>query len=180
MNARSELIDIFTRERYALQGYIVAIVRDYQIAEDIYQDVAVTVLENLEKFDPGGNFRGWIRGIARNKAKQALSKRCRVDLVPNENLETLVDAAYEEQDKDTWTVLSKYQAYLSGCMGRLSKTVQRQFLLRYVDDESLEAISQKTGRSAGAVQVSLSRARQFLHSCVEKRARFGMLTESEP
>ena len=177
---RSELIESFTSQRYVLQGYILAIVRDYHIAEDVYQDVAVAVLENLDRFRPGGNFQGWVRGIARNKAKQALTQRHRVESVPNDRLEELIDTAYEQQSEEKGNLLSRYHVYLADCLSRLTVAVQDMVRLHYIESESMNSVGLRVGKSSGAVQVSLSRARELLHSCIEKRFHADVAAESEP
>ena len=85
------IIEQFTRERYVLEGYILTIVRDHHLAEDVYQDVAVAVFEHLDRFDESRDFRAWVRGIARNKAKQALSKVSKESQFVNEDLDRLVE-----------------------------------------------------------------------------------------
>ncbi|MEI8352572.1 MAG: sigma-70 family RNA polymerase sigma factor [bacterium] len=166
---QDEMIAIFTAERHVLMGYIMAIVRDYALAEDVYQETAVAIVKGLNGFDPSRDFRGYIRGIARNMAKKALTRVSREQAFSSEQMEVLVSQAYEEQTEDTWYVLARYQTYLADCMGRLTGWARTAIRLRYSENLSLESIGRNLGRSPGAVQVGLSRARSFLHGCLEKK-----------
>ncbi len=170
MNAEA-MITIYTAERHVLLGYIMAIVRDYQLAEDVYQETAVAILKDLNGFDPSRDFRAWMRGVARNKAKQALTRVSREQKVPLEELETLIDQAYSEQGEDESAYLIRYQAYLPDCMGRLVDWQRTAVRLRYAENLNLAAIARNLNKSTGAVQVGLSRARDLLHACIEKKWR---------
>lgn len=165
------MITIYTAERHVLLGYIMAIVRDYQLAEDVYQETAVAILKDLNGFDPTRDFRAWIRGVARNKAKQALTRISREEKLPSEDVEVLIDQAYEEQGQEDRSYLIRYQAYLPDCMARLPGWQRIAVRLRYAENLNLEAIARNLDKSVGAVQVGLSRARSLLHKCIEKKWR---------
>jgi RNA polymerase sigma-70 factor (ECF subfamily) len=175
--SKTGLIELFTKERYVLEGYIRAIVRDPHLAEDVYQNVAVEVLENLDRFDPSRDFRSWVRGIARNKAKQELSRHSRLKRAQNTVLDQLVEKAYDEMDEKSWDVLSQYQVYVGRCAKRLSGTARKIVHLRYQSSLSLKAIAERLDKSAGAIQVALSRARHALLQCVERYLSGGLQEE---
>lgn len=167
--SKDHLLEEFTRERHVLEGYIFAIVRDPHLAEDVYQDTAVEVLKNLERYEAALPFRVWVKGIARNKAKQSLSKHARLTPTPNDRLAHLVETAYQEQEESTWDLLSHYHLYLRECMQRLSGTLRSMIQLRYYEGLSAKAVAEQLGKTAGAVDVALTRARQALFECIEKR-----------
>lgn len=173
------MITIYTAERHVLLGYIMAIVRDYQLAEDVYQETAVVILKDLNGFDPSRDFRAWMRGVARNKAKQALTRVSREQKVPMDELEALIDQSYEEQGADDRAYLIRYQAYLPDCMGRLIDWQRTAVRLRYAENLNLTAIARHLDKSVGAVQVGLSRARDLLHKCIEKKWRLAQAMGGE-
>ena len=177
-NNQAKLIQCFTQDRYALEGYILAIVRDPHLAADVYQDVAVVVFEQLDRYDTTRDFRAWVRGIARNKAKQSLSRADKLQCLPSERLEELVDQAYAEQSDDTWIGLARYGHYLSDCLTKLTATVRRILDLRYGQNLSLKQVAGQVGKSEGSVQVAVSRAREALHQCIDQaRQSSGKETE---
>ena len=178
MNSEA-MITIYTAERHVLLGYIMAIVRDYQLAEDVYQETAVAILKDLNGFDPSRDFRAWMRGIARNKAKQALTRISREQKLPAEEVETLIAQAYEEQSEEDRNYLVRYQAYLQDCMERLTDWQRTAVRLRYAENLNLESIARNLDKSTGAVQVGLSRARSLLHKCIEKKWRLAQAMGSE-
>lgn len=165
------MVTIYTAERHVLLGYIMAIVRDYQLAEDVYQDTAVAILKEMNGFDPNRDFRAWMRGVARNKAKQALTRISREQKFPAEEIEALIDQAYDERSDEDRSLLMRYQIHLRECMERLADWQRVAIRLRYAENLNLESIARNIGKSAGAVQVGLSRARGLLHKCIEKKWR---------
>lgn len=173
------MITIFTAERHVLLGYIMAIVRDYQLAEDVYQETAVAILKDVNGFAPGRDFRAWMRGVARNKAKQMLTRVSREQKLPSGEIDALIDQAYEEQGEEDRAFLIRYQAYLPDCMRRLPDWQGVAVRLRYAENLNLEAIARNLDKSTAAVQVGLSRARTLLHQCIEKKWRLGLVTGGE-
>lgn len=165
----AKLIEQFTHERCVLEGYILAIVRDARLAEDVYQDVAVAVLQSLDRYDPDYSFSNWVRGIARNKAKTALSKVARHKPTPSERLTQLIDTAYAEQDDSTRDVLSQYHVFLRECLKRLKGSVQTMVRLRYQQNLSIKAIAGKLSKTPDMITVGLYRTRKTLFDCINKR-----------
>lgn len=67
--------ELVKRHFRPLMRYLQRLLRDDHLAEELHQQTWVSVLENLDKFDPpaGGNasgaFKAWLFRIATNKAK---------------------------------------------------------------------------------------------------------------
>ena len=173
------MVTIYTAERHVLLGYIMAIVRDYQLAEDVYQDTAVAILKEMNGFDPSRDFRAWMRGVARNKAKQALTRISREQKFPADEIQALIDQAYDERSDEDRSLMTRYQVYLRDCMERLAAWQRVAIRLRYVENLNLESIARNIEKSVGAVQVGLSRARGFLHKCIEHKWRLAQMRGDE-
>ena len=67
-----ELIRRFTGIRASILGYLRILVGDPHLAEDLFQDISVVVLEKTSTFDRAKDFGAWVRGIARNVAHPAV------------------------------------------------------------------------------------------------------------
>ena len=55
-----------------IEAYLNGMIRDRAIAEDLLQQVALTVTEKFEQFDASRSFTGWAMGIARYRQQVEL------------------------------------------------------------------------------------------------------------
>ena len=63
----SNVVRLLMEHRASLFSYIYTAVRDFDVAEEVFQEVSVAVCESYESFEPGTNFRAWAREIARRR-----------------------------------------------------------------------------------------------------------------
>jgi len=64
---RKALAQLYERYRGRLFGYLVRLAGDRQIAEDVFQEVWIKVLQAIDRFEPAaGSFRTWLFRIASN------------------------------------------------------------------------------------------------------------------
>ena len=75
IDAFEELVNKYKKSVFAI---VYRIIGQYQEAEDISQEVFLTVYEKLYQFDMGKKFAPWIHKIAVNTAISALRKRKKV------------------------------------------------------------------------------------------------------
>ncbi len=66
---------LFLKNTDVLQGFIIALVPDLAAAEDVFQEVFLTVSRLAPKFRPGTDFLAWARAIAVLKARESYRLR---------------------------------------------------------------------------------------------------------
>lgn len=168
-----DLIRRFTGMRASVLGYLRVLVRDAHRAEDLFQETCLVVLRKIGEFDPSGDLGAWVRGIALNLARNALRKERHLHLMPSphlaEAIERAHDGATEREDAETALRLE----HLDDCMEEVDPRQRRLLELRYRGGASLREIARRTGRTEGAVQVALSRIRQFLLRCMDRKTTHG-------
>lgn len=71
------LDELVRRYRDPLLGFIFSMVRDYQAAEEVFQDTWLRVYAKAGKFKPGKKFRTWLYAIAANRSRDELRKMAR-------------------------------------------------------------------------------------------------------
>ena len=49
--------ELYTRHRQPLFNFILRLLQDAALAEDVFQETYMRVLENADRFNPGANFR---------------------------------------------------------------------------------------------------------------------------
>jgi len=152
--------------RDSLLGYIRVLVRDWSLAEELFQEIALVI---LQKTDEVRNFGAWSREIARRHVldhwKKSSSRRQR--LLSAEALETL-ETAYTRHDEEAREAKLEAQRRLGACLDGLPPHLRKIVDLRYGEDLPLQEIADRLRQSAGAVQVALSRIRMRLADCARR------------
>jgi len=118
-----------TENRSKIMAVIVSMVRDFDLAEDLFQQTVLEILRGAEKFDAARDFLPWASGVARNVVRRHWRAAARRPaLASQEWLDKLAGLAVEEQDEDVWQA---ERAALQVCLNKLPEKMQRLFLLRY-------------------------------------------------
>jgi RNA polymerase sigma-70 factor (ECF subfamily) len=165
---REQLIREFQRDRHLLLGYLRALVGDPSLAEDLFQDVSVVVLQKIEQFDPGRDLQAWCRGIARNLVLRHRQDAVRLRAFEDDRLVELIDAAFAENaGRDLW---DPRRNELRPCLEALAASSRELVHRRYETGLSMRSIAARLSRTEAAVQVALSRVRKWLADCIERRA----------
>jgi RNA polymerase sigma-70 factor, ECF subfamily len=164
VNGREEVIRLFMKHRAGLFAFALAVVRDFQFAEDVLQEVAVVVCEQWEDFKPGTNFSAWARQITRNKiySMSRVSQR-NIALTP-EAMDGFEFAAsrHGEEDPDRIDALRH-------CLQKLGEKARQIVLLRYHQGLDCSTVAQRLQSTAPAIHMALSRIRSRLSDCITAR-----------
>jgi RNA polymerase sigma-70 factor (ECF subfamily) len=150
---------LFLEHQPALRCYVLSIVRDFVLAQDVVQETFLAVTRKAASFDLSTQFLAWACTIARFEALNAL-RRANRPALSAETLELL--AASEEAPGPDYR-----SDWLQRCMGRLTPTLQKMMRLRYEEALKPSEISKLIGWTPNAVCVATSRARTELRRCME-------------
>lgn len=166
---QDDLIRRFTGMRASVLGYLRVLVRDAHLAEDLFQETCLVVLRKVADFDRTGDFGAWVRTIALNLARNALRKERYVHLMPAPHLAETIERAHAGETASEEAETAARLEHLAHCLGRLERRQRELLEMRYRGGATLRGLAQRTGRTEGAVQVALTRVRQFLLRCIEKQ-----------
>jgi RNA polymerase sigma factor (sigma-70 family) len=138
---------------------ITRILRSRSIAEDVLQEVFVSIWQRAEQYDPTrGRPITWMMTIARNRA---------IDQLRRERDKPVQLESSEAEDKEGVSVWLAGGELLNHCMNLLSGQ-QRNFLeLAYVTGASHQEIAYITGSPLGTVKSGIRRALLRLRRCLE-------------
>lgn len=133
-----------------------------QYREECLNDVLLAIWNNIDSFQPEKNsFKNWIAAIAKYKAIDYLRKYKRqfseVSLDEMEFEKTVNDDLFENE-------ISEKMEELLSCLSEKDKNL---FMRLYVNEESLDDISESTEMSKPVIYNRLSRAKKKL----KKRGR---------
>ena len=143
--------------RYQRRVYALAYqhLRDADEAQDLAQEVFVTLFRNLRRFDPERPFEPWFWRLAGNVAA---SYRRRRRAAPLE----LSDQSAGESRRDTLP--------LESALADLSSDLRLPVLLHYYLDRPLDEVAEALGLSLSAVKSRLHRARAILRRVLVEEA----------
>jgi len=159
----------FMRQRAQHLGFLRVLCRDDALAEELFQDLAVAVIEGASRFRPeDGAFDAWVRGIARNLWRGHLRRR-RPTRALDAQVEEAVASAWDDRSPVEAVEQAERLARLHECLGRLSPASRELLRRRYEDAESSASIAAALGRTAAAIDTALCRLRGSLLACLETR-----------
>ena len=165
------LIQQYLQLRSEFMGYLYAITRDAELAEEIYQNAAVVVIEKAEMPETIHNFRAWAKEVVRRQALHAIRAREITSRhgrpVSPELLEAVSDA-FTHDESESSAVRDEAGA-LRQCLDGLPVDKRELVAMRYERDSSFDEISNHMSSTPAAVQRALSRIRKSLNGCVQRR-----------
>jgi len=131
-------------------------------AEDVLQDVWITVVRRISTLKEPSAFRAWLYRIARNKAISRLRwRRRQQDMEDFGSAATI--AAISKWQGDDEPIPGGFDPETVGrAMAALSEAHREVLTLRYFEDFSYEEIADITGRSLGTVRSRIHYATKAL------------------
>lgn len=129
-------------------GFLLALTKQRQDAEDLTQDTFVRAWRKIDRFDPRRPLLPWLLTIARRLSIAMLRRR---KPVPGIAFETAVPPP-EPGGSGIWQVAER----------KLSRDAFSALWLHYHDDMPLAEVGRVLGKREGAVKVMLHRARKTL------------------
>ncbi len=161
MLTEPELMRQIVNHRKALLAYVLTIVRNYHLAEDVFQDVCVVLARRRTEFTEIPDFWRLARGIAKRQALAALRKSKRHAPMSPE-----VMAQLEEQFDASQSAMSHVEQALAACIEQLPESWGKIVRLRYWGQLSVAAIAVKLGKTANSVSVTMNRVKSALAECI--------------
>ena len=141
-------------------------------AEDLVQDVFMTFLSTLDRFEGRSRVSTWIFGILHRKAQERRRELARDDAADP------IDAVFESQfdltggwatppvDLERQIASSELGVAIRGCVEQLPAPLREVFVLREMQGVDTAEICKILGRTVTHVGVQLHRARARLRSCL--------------
>lgn len=156
----------FVADRPRLFAYVFVLVRSRPVAEDIVQDVFLTISRSLERGEAIADLAAWSRGVARNLALRHWHERQRLERLPPTELLDAVDRSFAEDPGDTDEALLRA---LAACRKTLPTALLNLLDLKYVEDLPMRDIATRSQRSERAVITALAKLRRRLQDCITTR-----------
>ncbi len=170
LSAFEELVARYKRPVFAI---IYRMIGQYQEAEDITQDVFVTVYEKLYQFDQSKKFGPWIYQIATNSSISALRKKRKVIILNyDENIGKVNEQPYNPvyiPDPHLMFEKKELKDEIDSAILELHENYKAVIILRYKMDLNNQEIADILNISKENVEVKVHRARKALRKIILRR-----------
>ena len=149
---------LFARYNVRIYRFVLRMVRDQSLAEDLVNDVFLDVWRQADRFEARSAVSTWLLAIARFKALSALRRRPDVEL--NEDMA----AAMEDPGDDPQVAIEKKDKslILRKCLSALSREHREIIDLVYFHEKSVEEAAEIVGIPEATVKTRMFYARKRL------------------
>jgi RNA polymerase sigma-70 factor (ECF subfamily) len=163
--ATDRYIGLLTDHQLDLQAFILSSLGDYADTMDVLQRTNVVLWKKAGEFRTGAPFLPWALKIAKYEILAFMRAKRREQLLFRpEVIERMVDVAIERSGG-----FSARGEALRDCIKELPERSREFLRIRYAQEQSVQQISEKTGRSIESVKSLYYRIRLALARCINRR-----------
>jgi RNA polymerase sigma-70 factor (ECF subfamily) len=176
--AFSEVVGLYQHKVYNL---LYRMIGSHEEAEDLAQEVFVTVFKSIDTFRGESKFSTWLYRVAANHCKNRikyLSRRSRtsgdgLDGVPEQAMEDAGSAPLQSHIDGPDKILEGLQLekLLAQAIAALDEDHRLLIVLRDVEELSYQEIGEITGLNEGTVKSRLHRARMAIKEHIERHTK---------
>jgi len=155
---RTAMHILYSRHNVRVYRFVLRIVRDATMAEDLTSQVFLDVWRTAKQFEGRSQVSTWLLSIARFKALTALRQRRHEDIDQEDVLEIADEADTPEASLDR----SNTSAILRACVAKLSPAHREIINLVYYHEKSVEEVGAIIGIPQSTVKTRMFYARKQL------------------
>lgn len=165
----SEFVALFASHDRGIYKYILTLLADPNITQEVFQETSVTLWQKFEEYRPESNFFAWACRVAYFEVLKHRQTARRDRLRFNDDL--LATLAEERSAGESY--LQGRRMALPDCMSKLPAADRKLIEHRYSSDETIQDIARCTGRSVHTLYKALERIRRTLMKCIDEFTREG-------
>src|SRR3981081_3614982 len=155
---RTAMHILYSRHNVRVYRFVLRIVRDTTMAEDLVSQVFLDVWRTASQFEGRSQVSTWLLSIARFKALTAMRQRRHEDIDQEDVLEIADEADTPEASLDRSTT----SAILRACVAKLSPAHREIINLVYYHEKSVEEVGAIIGIPQSTVKTRMFYARKQL------------------
>ncbi len=162
---RESFSRLIHEQHATLSAYARMITKDESKAAEVVQDTFVAAWQNIGKFDVSRDISSWLRGIVRNKWREACRRHSREIGMDEETLAAI------EETVTTWHAdQPEIFDRLAECRKKLPPTLAEGIDAYYGQSQSTEEAAACLHISSSSLRKRLERARQALRQCLQSKS----------
>jgi len=148
--------------------FLYTMIGSWEEAAELCQETFVVAFKKFGEYDDSRASGAWLRGIARNLARNALRKRAsyRRLLARQREFESIFSIWTAGEDEEQFALVSKA---LSNCLRKLTPRQRQVVKLSYEEGQSAREIAAQLSVKEGTVNQLLWQARSALRVCLASR-----------
>lgn len=163
---QDQFMRLFLQSEREILRYVIAIIPNVNDARDVVQETAMALWREHGSYDPARPFIPWACRFALNEARMFLRTRSRRD---RRHLADDVVHLLEDRRAELGPELDARRRHLRDCIDRLPEDQRSVVRGYYFEDQPVDRLAARLGRSVDAVYKSLQRVRQALQQCIETK-----------
>jgi RNA polymerase sigma-70 factor (ECF subfamily) len=160
---QSAIETLINRHRSKVYTYILLTIKNQQLAEDLFQETFIKVIQSLRrgKYKDNGRLLSWVIRIAHNLIIDHFRKEKQMNSVSNDDTEVDLFNSKKFSDKNIEEVIvsSQIKSELRTLINELPADQREVVLLRHYGELSFKEIADQTGVS---INTALGRMRYAL------------------
>jgi RNA polymerase sigma-70 factor, ECF subfamily len=160
------LVRLLVSERVKVLAYIRSLVRRYELAEDVFQDICVLAVEKRESIHDEAHFLNWLRTAARLRSLNVLRQRGQRHLSLDDDLLQVLEVQWGGHDQDDSEIMA---AAMRRCMEKLAPGARGLIHRRYVEKATYPDLAKELHRPVVSIYTTFSRIYAVLADCVSKQ-----------
>ncbi len=146
-------------------------------AEELSSDIAVSVLQELQKGTIPERFSAWVWKIAKNRYARWAAKKSRSrDFFDDDDLAEHIDLADDTPTAEESIIKRETLTALRRELALIRSDYRKVLVAFYIDDESLPVIAKRLALPLGTVKTRLIQARKILKEGMDMAREFGKLS----
>jgi RNA polymerase sigma-70 factor (ECF subfamily) len=162
-----DLLDrLIEQYQHQLLRYLVYLAGNRELAEDLFQETWIRVLERGHQYDGQHEFGTWLYAVARNLTIDYLRKKSPVSLDGLMDDEDHAPLEPADPRPAAWEVVAQHEQaeYISSALVSIPVEYRETVVLRFQDGLALDEIATVTGAKLGTVKSRLYRGLNLLMS----------------
>jgi RNA polymerase sigma-70 factor, ECF subfamily len=159
-------VQVLLRRRLRIVAVAVAIVRDVDAGDDIFQQVVLAALQHMAEIRDEEHLLAWAVRVARQRAVD-WARRKQVQTLPAELLDLLESTWGDPAEAGP----SDQVEALRRCVGKLEEPARELLRLKYHDGLPTPELASRLHCSADAIYQTLSRVHRLLRHCVHRQLK---------
>lgn len=151
---------LIKRHKRKVFTYILMVVRNREVAEDIFQETFIKVFKSINegKYTDDGRFIAWMMRIAHNLIIDNVRREKRLKTISSDDYEYDIfnHKKYSEQHKEQTVIKEEVEIDLKRIVNELPDVQKQVVIMRHFMDMSFKEIAEETGVS---INTALGRMR---------------------
>jgi len=151
---------LIKRHKRKVFTYILMVVRNREVAEDIFQETFIKVFKSISegKYTDDGKFIAWVMRIAHNLIIDNVRREKRLKTISSDDYEYDIfnHKKYSEQYKEQSVIKEEVETDLKRIVNELPDVQKQVVIMRHFMDMSFKEIAEETGIS---INTALGRMR---------------------